>query len=41
VQLEVAFVAVVAGVAIVATGVAPAPLFDLVSQVGDSLANLL
>ena len=38
---EVVAVAAVAGVAILATGVYPTPLFDLVSQVGDALPDLL
>ena len=38
-DLEVAAVAVVAGAAILFTGVYPTPLFDLVSQVGDALGR--
>ena len=41
VHLEVAFVAIVAAAAILVSGVYPTPLFDLVSQVGDALGNLL
>lgn len=40
-HLEVTVVAVVAAAAILFTGVYPTPLFDLVSQVGDSLGSLL
>lgn len=41
VQWEVAFVAVVAGLAVLLSGVVPGPLFDLVSQAGDSILTLL
>jgi NADH-quinone oxidoreductase subunit N len=40
-HLEVAVVAVIAGAAVLATGIAPGPLFELVSQVGESLPDLL
>jgi NADH-quinone oxidoreductase subunit N len=40
-QLEVVAVAVLAGAAILVSGVWPTPLFDLVSQVGESLGSLL
>jgi NADH-quinone oxidoreductase subunit N len=40
-QLEIAAVAVVAAVAILATGVAPGPLFDVVSEAARSLGDLL
>jgi NADH-quinone oxidoreductase subunit N len=41
VHLEVAIVAVVAGLAVIASGVVPGPLFEIVSQAGDSIASLL
>ena len=41
VHVEVVAVAVLAGAAILATGVYPTPLFDLVSQAGESLGSLL
>ncbi len=38
---EVAVIAVVAAIAVIAGGVYPEPLFDLVRQAGESFPNLL
>jgi hypothetical protein len=41
IQPEIAFVAVAAGLATLALGIVPGPLFNLVRDAGEALGNLL